>query len=82
MEALGAGRLSQEQARTLYAYGPEAVVFVVLLLCKQLAELCVQMSGKLCKLRRPTGVLCQQPTPSWVPKRHPTRTRGPAHPRP
>jgi len=46
MEALGAGRLSQEQARTIYAYGPEAVVFALLLLCKQLTELRAQRASE------------------------------------
>jgi len=31
--------LSQAQARTIDAYGPEAVVLALLLLCKHLAEL-------------------------------------------
>jgi len=46
MEALGAGRLSQEKARTIYAYGPEAVVFALFLLGKQLAELRAQLASQ------------------------------------
>jgi len=38
--------LSEEQAWTIYAYGQEAVVFAVLLLCKQLAEQRARMASE------------------------------------
>jgi hypothetical protein len=37
-EALGAGSLSEKQALKIYRQGPEAVVFALLELAKQLAE--------------------------------------------
>ena len=45
MQVLGAGMVSQEQTRTIYAYGPEAVVFALLMLCQHLAELYAQLAS-------------------------------------